>query len=324
MAKKRKLYVENTVLFLTSRVEKDLPFPAYTLINAALFGILARAKSLYNISICHFVFMSNHFHMLAVVRNPADVPNFIRLLKLESASAINRICGIRQNTVWTDGFDDPIVLTSDKIINTIKYIYKNPASANLVNSIEQYPGISSWNMFKKKEHNKECVWLKRSQFHKINNLAFMTDKKQQEIINNLAGDEPIFHTFDLEPNAWMDCFPEYKNADQEEINNRIIQEVLEEEKKLEHPKGVVGVKKLKTQAINKKFKSSKYGKRMLCISSNIELRKTYITYFKSLTQLAQKAYKEIKNGICNILFPAGMFMPGGEFLEAMPPNLFLA
>ncbi|MDR2337401.1 MAG: transposase [Deltaproteobacteria bacterium] len=300
-----------------------MPFPAYPLINTALIGILARAKSLYNISICHFVFMSNHFHILAVVRNPADIPNFIRLLKLESASAINRICGIRQNTVWNDGFDDPIVLTYDKVIDTIKYIYKNPASADLVNSIEQYPGLSSWSMFKKKEYRKECVWIKRSQFYKINNLALMTDKKQKELINNLAGDKPIFHTFELEPNAWMEGFIEYKDNNPEEINNQIIKEVIEEEKKLEHPKGVVGAKKLKTQHINKKFKSAKYSKRMLCISSNIELRKTYITYFRSLTQIAKQAYKTIKNGLCNILFPAGMFMPGGEFLEHIPPNLFL-
>ncbi|MDR2337761.1 MAG: transposase [Deltaproteobacteria bacterium] len=324
MAKKRKLYVENTVLFITSRVEKDLPFPAYPLINTTLLGILARAKSLYDISICHFVFMSNHFHLLAVVRNPADVPNFIRLLKLESAAAINRICGVRQNTVWTNGFDDPIVLTSDKVIDTIKYIYKNPAAADLVNSIEQYPGLSSWSMFRRGEHQKECVWLRRSQFHKIENLGLMTDKKQQEIINTLAGDEPIFHTFELEPNAWLECFPEYKNADSKELSNRIIKEVLQEERKLEHPRGVVGVKKLKTQAINKKFKSAKYGKRMLCISSNLELRKTYINYLKTITQLAKKTYKSIKNGVCNILLPAGTFMPGGSFLTALKPELFLA
>jgi hypothetical protein len=267
--------------------------------------------------------MSNHFHLLVVVRNPADVPNFIRLLKLESASAINRICGVRQNTVWLDGFDDPIVLTPDKVIDVIKYIYKNPASADLVNSIEEYPGLSSWTMFKEREYSKECVWLKRSQFHQINNLAFMTDEKQQTIIDELAGDEPIFHTLEIEPSAWMKCFPEYENANPDEVNDKIIKEILEEEKKIEHPQGVVGAKKLKTQVINKQFKSTKYTKRMICISSNIELRKKYIAHFKSLTQLAKQAYKTIKNGICDILFPAGMFMPGGKFLEPVQPDLFL-
>jgi REP element-mobilizing transposase RayT/predicted protein tyrosine phosphatase len=324
MAKKRKLYVEDTVLFISSRVEKNLPFPAYPLINTALLGIIARAKSLYDISVCHFLFMANHFHMLVVVRKPEDVSNFLRLLKLESAAAINRICGVRQNTIWTDGFDDPIVLTSDKVIDIIKYIYKNPATAHLVNSINQYPGISSWNMFKSKEYSKQCVWLKRSEFYKIDNLNLMTDRKQQEIINELAGKEPKFHTFTLEPNAWMQCFPEYQSIDADSINNKIIKEILEEERKIEHPTDIVGVKKLKTQTINKEYKSSKFGKRMFCISSNIELRKAYISYFKTTSQMAALAYKKIKNGICDVLFPPGTFMPGGMFLEPLQPSLFLA
>jgi hypothetical protein len=242
---------------------------------------------------------------------------------MESAAAINRLCGVRQNTIWTDGFDDPIVLTSDKVIDIIKYIYKNPATSNLVNSIEQYPGLSSWSMFKKGEHCRECIWLRRSKFYKIGNLGLMTDKKQGEIINEIAGDDPIFHTFELEPNSWTKCFPEYNNVDIEELTNRIIKEIQQEEKNLKHPKGVVGAKKLKTQAINKKFKSSKYGKRMFCISSNIDLRKTYITYFKFVTQKAKQAYMAIKNGVCNVMFPPGTFMPGGSFLEPLPPELFL-
>ncbi|MDR2337786.1 MAG: transposase [Deltaproteobacteria bacterium] len=324
MPKKRKLYVENTVLFISSRVEKDLPFPAYPLINSALLGILARAKYLYEISVCHFVFMPNHFHLLVVVRNPSDVPSFLRVLKMESAAVINRICGVRQNTIWTDGFDDPIVLTSDKVIDIIKYIYKNPAISNLVKSIEQYPGLSSWSMFKKGETCRECIWLRRSKFYKIENLGLMTDKKQGEIINEIAGDDPIFHNFELEPNAWTKCFPEYNNVNVEELTNRIIKEIQQEEKNLKHPKGVVGAKKLKTQSINKKFKSSKYSKRMFCISSNINLRKTYITYFKFVTQKAKQAYMAIKNGVCNVIFPPGTFMPGGLFLEPLPPELFLA
>ena len=321
---KNKLYVQGKLLFLTSRVEKDLPFATCKVLNTAIWGILARANEQWDISVCHFVFMTNHFHMLVVVRNPADVPMFVKHIKQETAAAVNRICGIRQNTVWTRGFDDPIVLSADKALDIIKYIYKNPANAHLVSSIEQYPGVSSWEMFKNKEYNKKCVWLKRSSFSAVPNLTQLSDCSQAQLISEFAGKEPIFHTFKLSPNAWMECFEEYKNADRDTVNQQIIDEILCEEQQIEHPNGVLGANKLRIQPINKKYKPSKYGKRMFCICSDVEIRKKYIGYLKYISQKAKDAYKAIKNGICNIVFPPGTFMPGGAFLEPLAPCAFLA
>ena len=321
---KNKLYVQGKLLFLTSRVEKDLPFATCKLINTAIWGILARATETLDISVCHFIFMTNHFHMLVVVRNPADVPMFVKHIKQETAAAINRLCGVRQNTVWTRGFDDPIVLTSDKALDIIKYIYKNPVNAHLVNSIEQYPGVSSWRMFKDKEYSKKCVWLKRSSFSVVHNLTQLSECTQTQLIDEFAGEDPIHHTFKLEPNAWMECFEEYQNADCDSINQKIINEILCEERQVEHPNGVLGASKLKMQPVNKKHKSSKYSKRMFCICSNVELRKKYISYLKYISQKAKDAYKAIKKGICEIVFPPGTFMPGGAFLEPLPPTMFLA
>ncbi|MDR2338181.1 MAG: transposase [Deltaproteobacteria bacterium] len=101
---KNKHYVQGTCLFITSRVEQDLPFTTCKLINTAIWGILARASTLWDISVCHFLFMSNHFHLIAVVRDPSHVPMFIKQIKQETAAAINRLTGRRQHTIWCKGF----------------------------------------------------------------------------------------------------------------------------------------------------------------------------------------------------------------------------
>ena len=225
--------------------------------------------------------MPNHFHMLAVINSPQDASPFIGYIKQETAAMINRICGVRQNTIWTDSFDSTFIMTPDKAIDRIKYIYKNPVKAHLVKSINDYPGVTSWNMFKSGINKTRHLWLKRSEFYQIKNLHALSESAQSKIIDKMAGDEPAYHTFEPEPNAWMDCFSEFGNIDREAFNQNLIKEILAEEREIKHENGVVGREGLKTQLINKEFKSKKYGKKMFCMSSDIELRTRYIELFKT-------------------------------------------
>ena len=318
----RRFYIHNAVLSITSRTEKNLPFSACKLINEAIWGILARARSLYDISVCHFVFMPNHFHMLAVINSSEDTSSFIGYIKQETAAVINRICGVRQNTIWTDSFDCAIVLTPDKVIDRIKYIYKNPAKAHLVKSISDYPGVSSWNMFKNGINKTKHVWLKRSQFYRIENLHALSESAQSKIIAKMTEDNPGYHTFELKPNAWLDCFSEFNNVDRDAFNKSLIKEILVEEREIVHEHGILGRECLKTQPINKEFKSKKYGKKMFCMSSNIELRIKYIALFRTVSKLAYDAYQAIKQGICNVVFPPGTIMPGGRILQELSKMQF--
>ena len=313
----RRLYIHNTVVSITSRTERNLPFTTCKLINEAIWGILARARHLYDFSVCHFVFMPNHFHMLGVVNATQDASSFIGYIKQETSAMINRICGVRQNTVWSDSFDSVPVFTPDKVIDRIKYIYNNPAKAHLVRSINDYPGVTSWGMFRSGINKGRYVWLKRSEFFEIKNLHALSESVQSRIVAKIAGDEPEYHTFELEPNAWMDCFPEFNNINRETFNQNLIKEILSEEREIKHDNGVIGREGLKTQPINKEFKSKKYGKKMLCMSSNIELRKKYIALFKSVSKQAYEAYQLIKQGICKVVFPPGTIMPGGKILQEL-------
>ena len=215
--------------------------------------------------------------MLAVIKNPHHTSPFIGYIKQETSSMINRICGVRQNTVWTNGFDVALILTPDKAIDRIKYIYKNPAKAHLVKSISDYPGVTSWNMFKSGINETKHVWLKRCEFYQIDNLHSLSESIQSKIITRMAGDEPVYHTFTLEPDAWMDCFPEFASIDRKAFNQNLIKEIVAEEREIQHEHGVIGSAGLKTQPVNKEFKSKKYGKKIFCMSSNIALRVQYIS-----------------------------------------------
>jgi REP element-mobilizing transposase RayT len=88
-----KYHPHGSVLFVTFAVEEGLLFLCNPLIEALIHSCLARASTLYPVGACHVAFEATHLHMLIVVDNPANVSEFMRHFKAESAHMINGILG---------------------------------------------------------------------------------------------------------------------------------------------------------------------------------------------------------------------------------------
>ena len=67
MAENRKYFPNKSVILITTRAQHGIPLPPTHLLNMIVWGCLARAKSMYKIKVCHFVFMGNHLRMIIVV-----------------------------------------------------------------------------------------------------------------------------------------------------------------------------------------------------------------------------------------------------------------
>lgn len=310
MPRNRKIFNNNAVHLITSRTEDGLPIVPNDFLNTIIWGILARAKTLYDIKVCHFVFMANHFHMLVVVNNPEHVDDFIGYIKCEIAHAINRLLGRRQKTIWVDGYDSPVLLTSDDIERYIEYIYLNPIKANLVENIKDYPGVSSWDMLSSGIHSIKHKKIKRPQLEVLDSPQVSLNK--QKAINNklLSIDNPEYE-FTLEPFA---CFGDISEKEKESIKRRLISKIEAESKKLidkrkKEKKRVIGVTALKRQSILEEYQATKYSKRMICISSDKELRIIFIEHFKTLCQKAKEIYQKWKEGDFTERIPAGLLSP---------------
>ena len=313
MSRNRKYFPNKAVVFCSSRTETGLPFVSSYNMNYILEGILARASELYDVSICHGIFMANHFHMLIVVNNPEDVSAFFGYVKTESSHAVNRLLGRAQRTIWEDGYDSPIVLTADKVEHYIKYIYLNPVSANLVESIKDYPGVSSWEMFSSGSKQKQARRLRRSSIEALDSPALSINEQKRLVAhyNTLPG---TTHTLTLEPNAWMDCFDELVGVDRDTLNNRLMEEIAAEEDRLKkrrakENKSVVGATRLRRESMSKEYEPTKRSLRMICLSTCKEIRKAFVEAYRLLSQQAQEVYLSWKRGDLTDRIPPGMFAP---------------
>lgn len=318
MPRNRKIFIHNQAIFVTSRIQEGLPLVPNKLINTLLWSIMARARSLYDVRICHFVFMSNHLHMLVVVDDPEHLPRFMRYVKTESAHLINKFLSRSQRNVWSSGYDSPPILTLDDCYRYINYIYLNPSKANLVESVDDYPGVSSWEMFKSDVSIKRCKKIRRETIVGLGVKTRLTKTEAivvlREILNENQGEED----FILEPYAFLECFSDAGN--EVESKKRIMEEVWRGECFLKENRSapVMGVSKLVHQDLKKEHQPKAQGRKMICISSDKLKRANYVEWFKLVSKRAREAYRTL---ICTgvMTLPAGVFLPGGGILANINP-----
>ena len=147
MPRLRKIAFHNDVKFVTFTVEDDFLLCANPLIELILKKCFAQAQALYPVNLCHFLTAATQVHIVLTVDDPEALSQFVKMIKAESAHAINRLLGRRKRTIWCEGYDSPTVLDPQKAVEVISYIYANPAQDGLEDSIDKYPGWSSWGYF---------------------------------------------------------------------------------------------------------------------------------------------------------------------------------
>jgi REP element-mobilizing transposase RayT len=313
MPSPRRYYPNSAVLFITTRTEEGLPIVASHILNFIIEGIIARAATLYDISSCHDIFMANHLHMVTVVRNPEHVDDFVGYVKAETAHAINRLLGRKQKTIWQAGYDAVIQLTAEDVMNKIQYIYNNPGKAGLVDCIDDYPGVSSWTAFKSGQHEKVCKRVSRSSITPLpaSAISIAEQIRLVEIYKLRRGKS---YTLRLEPNAWMECFPETKGIDPETVNKQIIVRIREQDKAYARAreragKTVIGATALRRASMLVDYTPKSSGSKKVFSCADPDLRASFREHYKHLCALAREVYLAWKQGDFTFKMPPGMLAP---------------
>jgi REP element-mobilizing transposase RayT len=308
-----KYHPTGSVLFATFGVEEGLLLLSNPLCVAIVRSCLVAAQALYPVKICHLLVEATHVHLVMVVYDPDDVPRFLGHFKTESAHMLNAILGRKKRTIWEAGYDSPKVLTLSKSLAMIAYLYSNPAKDNLVRSIDEYPGFSTWKMFRSGEHTKRWKRLRRPQFRELprdsHTLRGYT-KEAERLLEESSEQE----TFTLEPNAWLEAFGITDPTEQAKMNQRLVERVRTLEQRAERvrvreKRKVIGRERLLTQRIDLSYRRSRKGKRMWCLSDRRSLRIEFIRTFKKLRREARRVLAMWRTGDVSVPYPPGLYPP---------------
>ncbi|HMO16842.1 MAG TPA: hypothetical protein PKA63_03205 [Oligoflexia bacterium] len=307
-------FAKGEVYFVTNRVAEGLPFVPNALINTFLNGILARSLSLHpEIDLCGYVFMGNHYHLVIVLNGGGEVlKSFMEYLDGEIGKFINRFRGKSNQNVWAKTYDAQVILTPEAVMQKLKYMYLNPVSAGLIDSIEKYPGLSSWkSMIKDKERSYRFLGsaglskLPYGPLPKKTMCSIIRDKFKSSKFTDK-------NFLRIKPFAWVKCFSSFKDTDPLLLKEELISDIKEEEirirrKKSERP--TPGAQALISQCFHKRFKSKKYQKRSPCISTCMLLREEYLEEYRDFVQRCKIAYLKYKENFTQVNWPPGAFPP---------------
>jgi len=306
---------------LTSRVQQGLPFVCSPLMELILWSALAVAQSLYPVKILSFVVMGNHIHIIALVEDPATVESFMERFKCETAHAVNRLLGRRQVTVWCEGYDSPVILTLDDLVEKLAYVYANPVRAHRAASISAYQGVSSWAMFTSGNLTREVKRIRRTFLGPIaiGVVSAAVRKNEAAVVENQATE---ILSFTLSPDAWTIAFPNHGSP--HNVRERLFQRVEEIEREIAVARDRESISlpsdsQITSQPIDMPYVPKSFGRRMWCICRDIPLRIAFISFIKSLRTKARKVRLQWLQGDWREPFPTGLFPPSQPILSSLLP-----
>lgn len=313
MPRNNKLFIVNSVVEVTFRAEEGLPFPPKANIKAIITGILARAQTLYPIKICSVMLMSNHFHLILVVIDPQNVHQFVGYVKRETAHALNHMLGRKQHTVWQEGYDSPCLCSSQVVIDRLVYHLTNPQRAGLVDSIEEYPNLNTWSALTEGNQTIKAKRICRDKVPELKNRQ-LNEKKERQLAADILEGKSEELVLLIEPNAWMSCFEESRNADPEFLNAEIIRRVKESESALRQnrTKAVMGAEKLRRQQINAPHTPKEQGRKSIALDTKRKRLRVLLKWFKEKQEEARIARKLREGENPKALLPPGFFLSGGK------------
>lgn len=90
-----------------------------------------------------YCLMSNHIHLVIKEDNPEEISKLIENTLKPYVSWFNQKYN-RNNSLFKKRFYNEPIEDEIQLLNTIKYVHKNPVAAGMVHSVEQYP----WSSYK--------------------------------------------------------------------------------------------------------------------------------------------------------------------------------
>jgi len=105
-----------------------------------VFQTLKETHEKYNVLIHHVVLMSNHYHIIAT----ATEENLHRAMQYFNSRVAVRYNKLVQRSghLWGDRYRSCIIDTDDYYLACVRYIYRNPKRAGMVEDLEEFPDSS--------------------------------------------------------------------------------------------------------------------------------------------------------------------------------------
>jgi hypothetical protein len=320
MGREIRVVQENTLYEIVPRAREGLPLPPTETTNQLLTGILARAQRDDKVTLCNFVEINNHTHQHVIPEDPLKHTKFYMEYQKKVTDSVRKLTKLERLRLW-EGRPSVIMLAQlEDAIKRLVYLFVNPAKAGLVTSIEEYPGLSTWDAFKACEPSVDAEVTMQAHWTPVSSLEPLPEGNRlspandREFARHLREKEgTLEYSLVVKPLAWLRTYGVRDPVQVEAIRQDIIRRVYTEEaaiakERIEERRPVLGAARLKQQEYFRSHTPKRKERRIFVICGNNELRPQLIATHKEISRTHRECYRLLKDGLPHE-WPPGTFIP---------------
>ena len=191
MSRPRRQILSREVYEICMRTKEGLPFVCTKYMKLLIKGIMSRVQRDQKVVLCHYLWMGNHPHMIIVAKDSLAACSFHGEIKKQLTDSIKRLIGVKHLNLWKKNGTSVIRYGDiDSVKKQIAYLYANASRANLVESIEEYPGVSSFNMYMSagssvsSEVSEDTYWIRLPMIKRLPKRS-LTDRQDEHFTEKL-------------------------------------------------------------------------------------------------------------------------------------------
>lgn len=320
MPRSPRVVFSNTLYEIVPRAREGLPLPPNEVTNQLLTGILARTQRDEKVTLCNFVEMNNHAHQHCIPNEAQQHAKFYMEYQKKVTDSVRRLTKRSRLNLWEGRPSVIRVAGLEDAIQRLVYIFLNPAKAHLVNSIDEYPGLTTWKAFATCEASVDAevrlkaYWTPVCRLERLPVGNKLSPACAKAMANRLRESR---HTLEYElvikPLAWLKGYGVTDPSQIESIRGRIISEVYAAEERLakdrlEQGRGIMGAPRLQAQEYLKPHTPKSKERNLYLICGDHSVRPALIKVFQDIFAACRKCYLALKAGLPHE-WPPGTFVP---------------
>ena len=309
----------NCVYEVSLRVREGLPFAPKQVIELLLKSAMARTQRDFKVTLCHFVWMGNHAHILVVGQDAERLTAYYAEVQKKITDYLKRLLGRRQLSLWETRPSVILVADYEAALNRIAYFYANPARAHLIDTIELYPGLSSYQIFSTAPHkvthsiSETIPWLRCPSIPEVPSRD-LSEKQDNRICALLKETNKKLEELTVKPHYWLTCFNTRSPEMVKEASERVMEKLRAHELDAREQRAARGLsprgrKRLLQTPLMLEHTPKKYSRRIFIITTCNELRISYIKHVDVIWDQCRECYQRWKQRDYNFIWPPGTFPP---------------
>ncbi|HSK77375.1 MAG TPA: transposase [Thermoanaerobaculia bacterium] len=306
MGRKLRYAPEGGALFeITDRTIQGRPlFRPSPELNEIVLGVLGRAQRLHEVSLCSFVMLSGHYHMLVRVKDARQLAKFMQYFNGNLAKEIARRTDWKA-TIFPRRYEAiPVSDEEAAQIERLKYHLSHGVKEDLVERVDQWPGVHCARALIEGKPL-EGFWFNRSQEYGA--------KVRGQVFGKYEYAEKDVVVFDPLP-----CWSHLPVEEQRRRVAELVQEIEEEARIRREAAGIkpLGVKAILAQDPTSRPKKLKKSPAPFVHAATKAMRRELWEAYAWFVAAYRDAAEKLRAGDRDPPFPPGCFPPAMPFVGA--------